>query len=172
MLILTAPAGMLAADQLRGQTRPTRSMTRKSRRKGDTPDDVPDEITGRQVGQLLRDLAALSGQEAGNRPALELLIGDILTRTQVAPEGQDLYLCVTGLLPPGPVHGSPAAVVAAALDEDERAGFELLWHAEQGRCIAVRRIALRQLVDERGVMDAILDTADMARRCALAVGAA
>lgn len=133
-------------------------------------DDTPDDITGQEIKQLLFDLMALSGQEAAARPALELLIGDILTRTSVEPEGQDLYLCVTGLLPPCRTHTAPAAVLASALDEAERVGVDLLWHADRGRYIVVRRIALRRLADERAVMDGILDTADMAQRCAAEIG--
>ena len=133
-------------------------------------DDTPDDITGQEIKQLLCELMALAGQEASARPALELLIGDILTQTSVEPEGKDLYLCVTGLLPPCGTHGAPAAVLAATLDEAERAGFELLWHADRGRYIVVRRIPLCRFTDERSVMDEILDTADLAQRCALEIG--
>lgn len=135
-------------------------------------DAMPDEITGQEIKQLLCDLMALSGQEGAARPALELQLGDILTRTSVEPEGEDLYLCVTGLLPPGAPQAFPVALLRAALDEEERAGCELLWHADHGRCILVRKIALRTFTDERSVMDAILDTADLAQRCFVEAGAA
>ncbi len=91
---------------------------------------------------------------------MELLIGDILTRTSVEPAGLDLYLCVTGLLPPCECTLPPSALAGR-----ERAGYELLWHADQGRYIVVRRIPLRMLSGERGVMDEILNTADLAQGC-------
>lgn len=165
MLTFTAPAGLLAAKQLRDHTWPAQSMNREAM----LEDDMPDDITGQEIKQLLCDLMTLSGQEAAARPALELLIGDILTRTSVEPAGQDLYLCVTGLLPPCQVQTSPSAILASTLDQGERSGFELLWHADHGRYIVVRKIALRQLTDERSVMDEILNTADLAQRCALEI---
>lgn len=42
-------------------------------------------------------------------------------------------------------------------------GLDCMWHADEGCHIAVRRIALARLGDERSVMDAILETADMAQ---------
>lgn len=126
--------------------------------------ETPEDITGQEIKRLLRDLAGLTGEEAALRPVLELLIGAILTRTSVEPEGEDLYLCVTGLLPPG-LPQSAAAAALAMLDEEELAHCELLWHADLGRHILVRKIALRHFSDERSVMDAVLDTADLARRC-------
>lgn len=128
-------------------------------------DYAPDDITGQEIKQLLLDLMNLSGQEAAARPALELLIGDILTRTSVEPAGLDLYLCVTGLLPASGAGLPPSAVLPSALADGERAGFELLWHADFGRYIVVRKIALRALTDERSVLDEILNTADLAQRC-------
>ena len=126
---------------------------------------TPDDITGQEIERLLGELSVLSGQEAAARPVLELLIGAILTRTSVEPEGEDLNLCVTGLLPATTAPVPPGAVVAAALDAHERAECELLWHADLGRHILVRKIALRLFTDARSVMDAILDTADLAQRC-------
>lgn len=118
----------------------------------------PTELTGPQAESLLRELVALAGQEPAldMPPVLELLIGDILTRTSVEATGREPYLCVTGLLPPCAVAG-PGRL-------DAGAGHELLWDAERGRHVVVRRIALRGLAGERGVMDQILETADLARR--------
>lgn len=139
-------------------------------------DAMFDELTGQEIKRFLGELTTLSGQAPAPRPVLELLLGDIFTSTSIEPEGQDLYLCVTGLLPPGVAPPCTtyalAALLAAALDEAERAGCELLWHADQGRCILVRKISLHTLADERSVMDAILDTADLAQRCLVEAGAA
>jgi len=167
MLTFTAPAGLMAARELRRHAWPAPSTNRKAMRKDET--DV--ELGGQGIRRLLYDLMALSGQQAGPGAALELLVGEILTRTSVEPEGEDLHLCVTGLLPACAPGASPAAALAAVLDEDGAAGLELLWHADLGRYIAVRRIALRHLSDERSVMDQILDTADLAQRCADQLGA-
>jgi len=128
-------------------------------------EDRPDDITSQEVKTLLLHLMHLSGQPATARPALELFIGDILTCTSVEPEGQDLYLCVTALLPSCGA-GLPEAPILSMLGDDgDRAGFELLWHADRGCYIVVRKIALRKLTDERSVMDEILNTADLAQRC-------
>lgn len=156
MTLVAACSGLLAVVQLRqsGLQRPVFN------RKGNLEEDRPDDMTGQGVKDLLADLANLSGQAAAERPALELLIGDILTCTSVEPAGLDLYLCVTGLLPPCECTLPPSALAGR-----ERAGYELLWHADQGRYIVVRRIPLRMLSGERGVMDEILNTADLAQGC-------
>lgn len=123
-------------------------------------EDRSDNIGGLEVKRLLADLAHLSGQDAAARPVLELLIGDILTRASVEPAGLDLYLCVTGLLPP-----CDGGLPLSALADRRHAGFELLWHADHGRYVVVRKIPLRSLTDERSVMDELLNTADLARDC-------
>jgi len=156
MTIVAARSGLLAVVQLRQSGLQRADFNRKE----NLEDDRPDDMTGQGVKDLLADLANLSGQEAAERPALELLIGDILTRTSVEPAGLDLYLCVTGLLPPCEISLPPSA-----LARSERDGYELLWHADYGRYIVVRKIPLRTLEGERGVMDEILNTADLAQGC-------
>jgi hypothetical protein len=165
MLTFTNTAVPFAARQPRAPFGMAPSMNREAM----LEHEMPEDITGQEIKQLLCDLMEMSGQQAGARPALELLIGDILTRTSVEPEGQDLYLCVTGLLPPGKGQPSPAALMTSTLGQNE--GFELLWHADHGRYIVMRKIALTRLSDERSVMDEILDTADLAQRCADKIGA-
>ncbi|WP_296555943.1 hypothetical protein [Pigmentiphaga sp.] len=123
-------------------------------------EDRPDTIGGYEVKSLLADLARLSGQQVQARPVLELLIGDILTRASVEPAGLDLYLCVTGLLPP-----CDGGLPLSALADRQQAGFELLWHADHGRYVVVRKIPLRSLTDERSVMDELLNTAELAQGC-------
>lgn len=128
-------------------------------------ENLPDDITGQEVKGLLQDLMELAGQPAASRPALELEIRDILTCTSVEPEGEDLYLCVTGLLPACRTDLPTAALLGLLGDGVHRAGFELLWDADRGRYIVVRKLPLRELSDERSVMDEILNTADIAQRC-------
>ncbi|MCA1325674.1 hypothetical protein [Herbaspirillum sp. alder98] len=127
--------------------------------------DEQDDISGQEVKQLLLDLMRYSGQQAAARPALELQIGDILTRTSVEPAGIDLYLSVTGLLPPCDAPMTASMAPLAALSDERPDSCDFLWHADEGRYVLVRKIALRSLTDERGVMDEILNTADLATRC-------
>jgi len=123
-------------------------------------EDRPDHIGGYEVKNLLADLARLSGEPVGARPVLELLIGDILTRASVEPAGLDLYLCVTGMLPP-----CDCGLPLSALAGRRHADFELLWHADHGRYVVVRKIPLHSLTDERSVMDELLNTAGLAQDC-------
>lgn len=128
--------------------------------------DDDDEMSAQEVKHLLLDLISLSGQNAGAYPALELQIGEIVTRTSVEPAGLDLYLAVTGLLPPcAGAPCLPALSEPSTLLGEESLPFDFLWHADHGRYIVVRKIPLHTLSDERAVMDEILDTADIASRC-------
>lgn len=124
-----------------------------------------DDISGQEVRQLLLDLMQYCGQERAARPVLELEIGEILTRTSVEPAGIDLYLSVTATLPPcdAPVIASMSA--PAALSQTAPGTCDFLWHADEGRYVLVRKIALHTLTDERAVMDEILVTADLAAQC-------
>lgn len=117
-----------------------------------------------QLIRLLRELVELTGEEAGDVPMLELQFGEILTRTTVQASGGN-YLVITAMLPPcgdegyGPGYISQAG---EAVSRQAAQGMEYLWHADEGRHIGVRRVPLAELHDERGVMDAILTTSDLA----------
>jgi hypothetical protein len=134
-------------------------MTRKPMR-----EEERDPMTGDEVRQLLGELIALADQDGAQRPALELLVGDVLTHTSVEARGRQRYLCVTALLPPGVPQTPGAALPEPASDTEARGDVELMWHADLGRHIVVHNIPLDRLADQRGVMDAILDTADLAQR--------
>ena len=105
-----------------------------------------------RIAALLRELIELTGLDEDGESVLELQFGDILTRTALhAPDGNDLV--ITARLPPcgdggyRPPHGQH---------------MEFLWDADAGRYIGLRVVPIGSLADERGVLDAILATADMA----------
>jgi len=134
-------------------------------------DQQHDDISGQEVKQLLLDLMQYCDQQTAARPALELQIGEIFTRTSVEPAGVDLYLCVTATLPPV---GAPATALLtppAALEAAPINSLDFLWHADEGRYVLVRKVPLRMLTDERSVMDEILATADLAASCAQEIAA-
>jgi hypothetical protein len=109
---------------------------------------------------LLRDLIELTGEQAGAVPVLELQLEDIVTRASALATGGDCLL-VTAWLPPcdGGGYAPPASAAAPPAAEQE---MEYLWHADEGRHIAMRRVPIKELPDERSVMDAILTTWDLA----------
>jgi hypothetical protein len=108
-----------------------------------------------QLTRLLRELVELTGEEAGPVPTLELQFGDILTRTTVqASDGG--CLLITAMLPKCDEPGYVALAGASASE------IEYLWHADEGCHVGVRRVPVRELPDERSVMDAIMATSDQA----------
>ena len=109
--------------------------------------------------RCLRELAALAGQE-GDVPVLELQLGGILTRTAVHAGGGGWLVITAQATGDGPA--APDAPPPDALETGERGELEMLWDADQGGLMAVRRVALRDLPDEHSLMDAILVTADLA----------
>lgn len=106
---------------------------------------------------LLAELCALCGQEAASPPVLELQFGVIVTRTAVDAAGE-ACLTITARLP-APDHDGYAPQGANTRFGD----LDCMWHGDEGCHMAVRRVALARLGDERSVMDAILETADMAQ---------
>jgi len=125
-------------------------------------DHHSDDFSVATVQQLLLEMVELAGQQAPGTPALELLIGDILTRTALQSGGTEHWLSITALLHQGeqPCHNPLFYPTGAA---DQRQMVDFLWHADEGRYIVARKVPLQELRDERSVMDAILATADMAR---------
>lgn len=113
-----------------------------------------------RLTRLLRELIELTGEEAGAVPVLELQLEDIVTRSSALAAGGDCLL-VTAWLPPcgGDGYVPPAGAAAAPPVAWE---MEYLWHADEGRHIAMRRVPVKELPDERSVMDAILTTWDLA----------
>jgi len=124
-----------------------------------------DDISGQEVKQLLLDLMQYCGQGGARRPALELELGEILTRTSVEPAGIDHYLSVTAILPPCEAPVTASMTAPSTLDDTAPGSCDFLWHADEGRYVLVRKIALHTLTDERAVMDEILVTADLAAQC-------
>ena len=106
------------------------------------------------LGVFLRELTEMTDQLDGPVPVLELLLGDVTVKASVET-GREEFLQLLALLPKSDKsHYSPHA--PASPNED----IEFLWHSDEGRYIAVRRIAATAFADERDVMDAILAMAD------------
>lgn len=100
----------------------------------------------------------MSGQDAAAQPNLELQFGAIVTRTAVEESPAGGQLTISARLPA--LSGPDYAWRGEGAQFGE---LDCLWHADAGCHIAVRRIALARLGDERSLMDAILETADMAQ---------
>ena len=119
------------------------------------------------LNRFLQDLVEMTGQseEMHDVPVLELQFGDIATVTSVSTVGIYPCLSVTALLPRQkqseyrPLSSAPISMPDALLRQ-----YEFLWHADDGRYVVVRRVAIEDLTDERSVMDAILDTSDQAAK--------
>lgn len=125
--------------------------------------DQANEAPASRINRLLRELIELSGQQAPSAPVLELLIGEVLTRTSIAPEAADRCLSITALLPKcEQPHYVPRLFSPAGADTWPPS-VEFLWHADEGRYIVVNKVPVAGLQDARGIMDAILLTADIAR---------
>lgn len=105
-----------------------------------------------RITALLRELIELTGHDVDDVPVLELQFGDILTRTASHPLDRN-YLVITVMLPKCGDGGGPVP---------QRRDMEFLWDADDGRHIGLRMVPIGSLPDERSVMDAILETSDMA----------
>lgn len=107
---------------------------------------------------LLAELCALCGQDAASPPVLELQFGVIMTRTAVDAAAAGDWLTISARLPALGQDGYTPQGDKSRFDD-----LDCMWHADEGCHIAVRRVALARLGNERSVMDAILETADMAQ---------
>lgn len=122
------------------------------------PENKEFDGSSQAANALLAELCALCGQDAASPPVLELQFGVVVTRTAVDADPGGACLTISARLPAMGEDGY------APLGENARFdGLDCMWHADEGCHIAMRRVALVLLGDERGVMDAILETADMAQ---------
>ena len=110
----------------------------------------PDCIDGTQEGlrRFLAEMAQLSG--AGGE-VLTLQLEDIVASAMLAAEGG---LTIAAQMPRS---------VSPGMRKMAPAGCELAWHAELGCEVLVRHLPLAALRSEPDVLDAIMDTADLAR---------
>lgn len=122
------------------------------------PEDKEFDGSSRAANALLAELCALCGQDAASPPVLELRFGLVVTRTAVDSTGREAWLNISARLPALGEDGYAPQGGNARFD-----GLDCMWHADEGCHIALRRIALARLGDERSVMNAILETADMAQ---------
>src|SRR6478736_5356057 len=105
--------------------------------------------------RVLSELVELAGQ--GNQeytgPMLELQFDDILTRTSFIEDGEIPLLSIAAFLPR----------TTRPLEEVSLKPEKMLWDAGEGKYVMLRHVPAAVLGDERGVMDAILDTYDQAK---------
>ncbi|WP_211474769.1 hypothetical protein [Collimonas humicola] len=132
----------------------------------DTPDHAG-ALDGSVAGmrRFLYELVEMTAQGAASdaTPLLELQFGDVLTVTSLSTAHGAACLEVTAFLPRQQQAGYfPQSSLPAAAGPAAGSDCEFLWHADEGRYVAVRKIALADLPDERSVMDAIMDTSDLA----------
>lgn len=122
-----------------------------------------DETPLIRINRLLQELIELSGQQTPTASVLELQIGGIVTRSAIAPEMPDRSLAITALLPKCEQPHYLPRLFSPSSAEQGPTCVEILWHADEGRYIVVRKVPVVELTDERSIMDAILLTADIAR---------
>lgn len=129
----------------------------------DTP--ITGELEGSVVGmeKFLRELVELTGQIDWSHSVqvLELQFGEILTRTLISETEEGQHLLITAMLPkPEQLNYHPLSPTQMAELADFPCHDEYLWHADEGCHIVVRKILIKDLHDERSVLDAILNMAD------------
>jgi len=105
---------------------------------------------------FLAEMADLvgAGCDTGEGPVLALQFGVIQTVTSVWTGGDTPGLSITALLPRRMQRGMALAAAPA--------GCEVLWDADEGRYVQIRRIPAASLPTEASVLDAILEMADQA----------
>ena len=121
------------------------------------PDD--DGVLDGSIESLYGFLAEMSelvgaGCGTGEDPVLVLQLGVIQIVTSVWTGSEMPGLSITALLPRRVVRG-PASATAPA-------DCEVLWDADEGRYVQIRRILAASLPTEASVFDAILEMADQA----------
>jgi hypothetical protein len=127
--------------------------------------DAPVRLDGSMEAMraCLEALAALTCQSdsASSAPILEFRFGDIVTMTSLLSINEQWYLSITALLPrfASDVTQSTAHLTTSAIIESARS---ILWHADKGCHVIVRKFLVSVFADERSVLDAIADTADEA----------
>ena len=121
-------------------------------------DDLPFGVS--QVVDFVRELIEMAEGGVNETPkdVLELQFGDVLTKTAVQTDDGSCLLVMAFL--PKCRHSPFTPRQTVSLSTPARGMLEIFWHAEEGRYVGMRRIALDDLPDERSVMDAILATAE------------
>lgn len=118
-----------------------------------------------KMHQFLEEMVELTGQIDNTRstPVLELQFGDIQTITSMSENGKTPCLSITALLPrsnetPKVMQGTNQCSAPEILAKNR----DMLWDADEGRYVMVRKIPIADLPDGRSVLDTILDTFDQA----------
>jgi hypothetical protein len=126
-------------------------------------DDNAGETPVNRINRLLQELIELTGPQTSASSVLELQIGDIFTRSAIAPEMPERCLAITALLPKCEQPHYLPRLFSPPGAEKWPACAEFLWHADEGCYIVVHKVPVVELTDERSIMDSILLTADIAR---------
>lgn len=113
----------------------------------------PDCIDG-SAARLRGFLAEMAGLAGGAGASLELVVAGLLTVSTPAPCGG---LAVLVQLPRSGTRRPRLRLCTAP------PGCTLAWHAELGCDLLLRRVPLAALRSEPDVLDAIMDSADLAR---------
>lgn len=108
--------------------------------------------------QLLTELVGLASQTepAHTAPVLELLLGEVLTRTSMCQRDGVECLLIVLILPPC----DAAKLVPATLFSGDHFDAECLWHAEEGRYVIVRHLPIALFKDAVDVLDTIMAGSD------------
>src|SRR5690606_1238102 len=112
-----------------------------------------------ELASMTGDIAVNASPAAGQAPLLELQFGEVLTKTGMRPVDQNAMLVMAFLPRCKHTQFQPQANVWQEEDEEAMTYF---WHADEGRYIGVRRVLISKLQEERDVMDAIAETAELA----------
>jgi hypothetical protein len=126
------------------------------------------------MGKCLNVLMKLTCQDINEHsvPVLELRFGEILTMTSLLTIDGRGYLSITAFIPrpTGDVLQSTAHLAKSATIEGDTT---ILWHANDGCYVIVRKLPISVFWDERSVLDAIADASDeaMAWQAAISIDA-
>lgn len=114
-----------------------------------------------RMQRFLAELVEFSGQTENDygAPVIELQFGDVMTITSLLLDVPGPSLSITTLLPCQEEAGFFDMSYCWNFFSDTTLTMqsELLWHADKGHYVMLRQIPILDLLDERSVMDAILD---------------
>ena len=129
-------------------------------------DDLSDDEgmldgTSGNICRLLQDLVDLAGQtdSDSSTPVLAIELDGITTVTSLITDASVAYLSISASLPRCENNEYLLKHLKNGISNDD---CELLWHADEGRYVLLRKIPISAFPDEPSVMDAILSTSDKA----------
>lgn len=118
-----------------------------------------------RLHRYLQELVEMTGQTDSTHaaPVLTLLLGDICTSTALSTIGAAPCLSITAILPRAKrSEYQPLSTMPSTMSEAFAREYEFMWHADEGKYVVVRNVPITALVNERCVLDAILEASDQA----------